>query len=95
MFDTQDTHEKNLHPSWVRWLRTKHALDQYDWVIVVQADMFVNPDCWDFDFFRTFEYLFQTKHIVTRELYTPQTLNDGFPAFRNSAVSRWFLDRVF
>jgi hypothetical protein len=39
--------------------------------------------------------LFQTKHVVLRDVFPPQTLNDGFLALRSSDVSKWFIDQVY
>ncbi len=80
--------------NWFRWYMADQFLEQYDWLILVDPDQYIVPECWGPERFSFIEdILLQTeKHVVMRDIFPPQTLNNGVTMIRNSAQGRAFLD---
>ena len=60
----------------------------------MDPDQYIVPECWAPERFSFVEdILMQTeKHVVMRDIFPPQTLNNGVTMIRNSAQGRAFLD---
>lgn len=92
-----DDHNLRAHfraPNWFRWYMADQFLEHYDWLILVDPDQFVTPECWGPERFSFVEdvLLKTNKHVVMRDIFPPQTLNNGVVALRNSPQGRAFLD---
>eukprot|EP00392_Amoebophrya_sp_AT5.2_P000107 g107.t1 len=80
--------------NWFRWYMADQFLEHYDWLILVDPDQYIQPECWGPDRFSfIYDILEKTnKHVVMRDIFPPQTLNNGLTMLRNSPQGRAFLN---
>ncbi|CAD7974923.1 unnamed protein product [Amoebophrya sp. A25] len=80
--------------NWFRWYMADQFLESYDWLILVDPDQYVVPECWSPDRFSFLHDILALtdKHVVMRDIFPPQTLNNGFTMLRNSVQGRAFLN---
>ena len=83
---------QNNSPNWMRWTLAKKHLKNYDFLVVLDADQFVVPECWQKSFLKTFELKLKEYSITVRDFARPQTLNDGVTVFKNDSYAEVFLD---
>lgn len=80
--------------NWFRWYMADQFLEHYDWLILVDPDQYIVPECWGPDRFSFLDDLLvkTNKHVIMRDIFPPQTLNNGLTMLRNSPQGRAFLD---
>ncbi|KAF4671151.1 hypothetical protein FOZ61_005374 [Perkinsus olseni] len=82
------------HPNWLRWIRAKAHLPDFDLLFVVDADTVLNLAFWDFDFAQYIFTTFATQHVIIRDVLPPGTLNNGVVAIRGTPSGLAFLDSL-
>merc|ERR1719387_722637 len=87
--DDLDLRAHFRHLNWFRWHAARKYLKYYDYLWVVDPDMFVVPSCWSED---VRALLADGPHVLLRDVAPPQTPNNGAMFLRNSAEGRYFLD---
>eukprot|EP00397_Hematodinium_sp_SG-2012_P036162 GEMP01039004.1.p1 GENE.GEMP01039004.1~~GEMP01039004.1.p1 ORF type:complete len:255 (+),score=63.84 GEMP01039004.1:881-1645(+) len=77
----------------MRWFSAHKYLPYYDSLLVVDPDQYVTPECWDINVFRVLRAhaVRANASIVVREVFFPQTLNDGVVFLRNTPMGHFFL----
>lgn len=82
---------EHLRPwNWFRWLAAGRYLHFYDYLLIVDPDQFVVPECWNISVASVVGD--SLPDIAMRDVGPPQTLNNGVVFLRNSARGRFFLD---
>ena len=82
--------------NWARWTSAQRNLKFYDWLVIVDPDMFVAPSCWSRSIMEVLDDVLQGTsvdevHLVTREVHDGQTMNNGVTIIRNSEIGHLFL----
>ena len=99
-----DTNTKHLDDhfralNWARWTSAQRNLKFYDWLVIVDPDMFVAPSCWSRSIMEVVDDVLKGTsedevHVVTRDVHDGQTMNNGVTIIRNSEIGHMFLDML-
>lgn len=76
--------------NWLRWLAAEKHLPFHDYLLVVDPDQIVVPECWNLSIASVVDVA-SSPDVVMRDVAPPQTLNNGVVFLRNSRRGRFFL----
>eukprot|EP00933_Yihiella_yeosuensis_P020572 TRINITY_DN16464_c1_g1_i1.p1 TRINITY_DN16464_c1_g1~~TRINITY_DN16464_c1_g1_i1.p1 ORF type:complete len:483 (+),score=77.11 TRINITY_DN16464_c1_g1_i1:157-1605(+) len=85
--------EEGLPLNWLRWFAAERHLEFHDYLLVVDPDQFIVPECWHLSIVD--EVLADRKElpdVILKDTGAPQTLNNGVVFVRNSPRGRFFLE---